>query len=84
VVFEHVINQPDIQQLRYRSQNMLLELFKAFHTEPKRLLPRNTRARWRAAFDELGQVAADRILCDYIAGMTDDYAERMYRNLFVS
>lgn len=83
VVFEHVINQPEIQQLRYRSQNMLLNLFSAFHAEPMRLLPHNTRARWQAAFTQAGQAAADRILCDYIAGMTDDYAERMYRNLFV-
>lgn len=82
VVFEHVINQPSIQQLRYRSQNMLLNLFSAFHTEPTRLLPRNTRQRWDEAFQHGGQQAADRVLCDYIAGMTDDYAERMYRNLF--
>ncbi|RUO32505.1 dGTPase [Aliidiomarina soli] len=82
VVFECVINQPDIQQLRYRSQNMLLNLFTAFHTEPTRLLPRNTRARWQEAFNQAGQSAADRVLCDYIAGMTDDYAERMHRNLF--
>lgn len=83
VVFEHVINQPSIQQLRYRSQTMLLNLFSAFHNEPLRLLPQNTRARWQAAFDQEGQMGADRILCDYIAGMTDDYAERMYKNLFV-
>lgn len=81
VVFEYVINQPEIQQLRYRSQNMLLGLFSAFHTEPTRLLPRNTRSRWQEAMQEEGQTAADRILCDYIAGMSDDYAERMYRNL---
>lgn len=83
VVFEHVINEPSIQQLRYRSQNMLLDLFTALHTEPLRLLPRNTRERWQKAQYEQGQQAADRILCDYVAGMTDDYAERMYRNLFV-
>lgn len=83
VVFEHVINQPAIQQLRYRSQNMLLDLFDAFHTEPLRLLPHNTRSRWEAAFTTQGQIGADRILCDYIAGMTDDYAHRMYQNLYV-
>ena len=83
VVFEHVINEPSIQQLRYRSQNMLLDLFTALHAEPLRLLPRNTRERWQKAQQVQGQVAADRILCDYVAGMTDDYAERMYRNLFV-
>jgi len=82
VVFEHVINQPSIQQLRFRSQTMLLNLFEAFHTEPLRLLPRNTRTRWEHAHSHEGTAAADRILCDYIAGMTDDYAERMYRSLF--
>lgn len=82
VVFECVINQPEIQQLRYRSQNKLLGLFSAFHTEPMRLLPRNTRERWHEAFEREGQSAADRVLCDYIAGMTDDYAERMYKSLF--
>ncbi|RUO19961.1 dGTPase [Aliidiomarina iranensis] len=83
VVFEHVINQPAIQQLRYRSQNMLLNLFSAFHAEPQRLLPRNTRARWLQAYEQDGQIAADRVLCDYIAGMTDDYAEHMYKRLFI-
>ncbi|PWW14175.1 MULTISPECIES: anti-phage deoxyguanosine triphosphatase [Pseudidiomarina] len=83
VVFEHVINDPAIQQLRYRSQNMLLDLFTALHTEPERLLPRNTRSRWLQAGSQGGPTAADRILCDYVAGMTDDYAERMYRNLFM-
>jgi len=62
---------------------MLLDLFTALHTEPLRLLPRNTRERWVKAQQEQGQEAVDRVLCDYVAGMTDDYAERMYRNLFV-
>ena len=82
VVFEHVINTPEIQQLRYRSQNMLLQLFSAFHAEPTRLLPKNSRARWEAAFKAEGQAGADRALCDYIAGMTDDYAGHMYRRMF--
>jgi len=83
VVFEYVINQPAIQQLRYRSQSMLLNLFSAFHAEPERLLPRNTRARWQHASEHSGTIAADRVLCDYIAGMTDDYAEHMYKRLFI-
>ncbi|RUO27440.1 anti-phage deoxyguanosine triphosphatase [Aliidiomarina sanyensis] len=82
VVFKHVIHQPAIQQLRYRSQNMLMQLFDAFHAEPTRLLPKNTQTRWQEAFDRGGQAAADRVLCDYISGMTDDYAERMYHRLF--
>lgn len=56
VVFEHVINDPAIQQLRYRSQNMLLDLFTALHTEPERLLPRNTRTRWLQAGSQGAQL----------------------------
>lgn len=82
IVFQHVIHTPDIQQLRYRSQNMLLNLFSAFASDPKRLLPHNSRLRWEAAYEQEGQKAADRALCDYIAGMTDDYANRMYLRLF--
>lgn len=79
LVYRCVIMQPDIQQSRFRSQNMLLQLFDAFSSDPERLLPLNTQARWRAAPD---QVAAYRVLCDYISGMTDDYAERMHQTLF--
>ncbi|MCC5854349.1 MAG: dGTPase [Idiomarina sp.] len=82
VVFEFVIHKPEIQQLRYRSQNMLLQLFSAFHAEPTRLLPHNSKMRWEAAYAAEGQVGADRVLCDYIAGMTDDYAGHMYRRMF--
>lgn len=82
IVFKHVIHQSSIQQLRYRSQSMLMQIFDAFYAEPMRLLPKNTRERWEAAFKQEGQSGADRILCDYISGMTDDYAERMYHRLF--
>ncbi|HLV47446.1 MAG TPA: dGTPase, partial [Aliidiomarina sp.] len=82
IVFKHVINTPEIQQLRYRSQNMLLNLFSAFHAEPARLLPQNSRQRWEDALEQEGQQGADRALCDYIAGMTDDYANHMYKRMF--
>jgi len=82
IVFQNVINTPEIQQLRYRSQNMLLNLYSAFHSEPTRLLPQNSRQRWESALEQEGQQGADRALCDYIAGMTDDYASHMYKRMF--
>lgn len=82
IVFQNVIHTPEIQQLRYRSQNMLLNLFSAFQSEPTRLLPQNSRQRWESAFAQEGQQGADRALCDYIAGMTDDYASHMYKRMF--
>jgi len=79
LVYRCVIQQPSIQQSRFRSQNMLLKLFDAFASDPQRLLPLNTQQRWQQAADETVQ---QRVICDYISGMTDDYAERMYLTLF--
>lgn len=79
LVYRCVIQQPSIQQSRFRSQNMLLKLFDAFASDPERLLPLNTQQRWRQAAN---LAAKQRVICDYISGMTDDYAERMYLTLF--
>ncbi|MCB5226880.1 deoxyguanosinetriphosphate triphosphohydrolase family protein [Alishewanella sp. 16-MA] len=81
LVYRCVIQQPTIQQSRFRSQNMLLKLFDAFASDPQRLLPLNTQQRWLDAADK---TAKQRVICDYISGMTDDYAERMYSSLFGS
>ncbi|MCF4009918.1 anti-phage deoxyguanosine triphosphatase [Rheinheimera sp. UJ63] len=81
LVYRCVIQQPTIQQSRFRSQNMLLKLFDAFASDPQRLLPLNTQQRWLDAADK---TAKQRVICDYISGMTDDYAERMYGSLFGS
>lgn len=79
LVFNCVIRQPLIQQSRFRCQNMLLQLFDAFASDPSRLLPLNTQQRWHSA-NEHGE--GMRVICDYISGMTDDYAERMHKTLF--
>lgn len=80
LVYRCVISKPDIQQSRFRCQNMLMALFDAFCSDPSRLLPANTQQRWLQAADEL----KTRVICDYISGMTDDYAEHMYRRLYAS
>ena len=54
-------------------------LFDAFVTEPERLLPENTRQRWRALTE---QGRGHRAICDYVAGMTDEYANRMMQRLY--
>jgi len=80
VVFRCVIARPDIQQSRFRCQNMLMALFDAFSSDPSRLLPANTQQRWQQAPAQL----KTRVICDYISGMTDDYAEHMYRRLYAN
>lgn len=81
VVYRCVISRPDIQQTRFRCQNMLMALFDAFASDPSRLLPLNTQQRWQQA--EATQQGL-RVICDYISGMTDEYAEHMYHQLFAT
>lgn len=78
-IFQSVILKPELQQLEYRGQFIVKQLFNAFHAEPLRLLPENTRRRYQQL--EAQQQGA-RAVCDYLAGMTDEYAERMYQRLF--
>lgn len=84
LVFKYVIEKTEIQQVRFRSQNMLLQLFDAFYSDPMRLLPDNSKSRWKQALEQEGQAEADRVICDYISGMTDEYARHMYERLFGS
>jgi len=79
-IFKHVIKKPELQLIEYKGQHILATLFDAFHNEPLRLLPLNTMARWKDA--ESAELQA-RVIADYISGMTDDYANRVYKNLFV-
>ncbi len=81
VVKRKVIDIPQVQTLEFRGQHMIRELFGAFVTDPTRLLKENFRNRvLEVAGDD---DATARVVCDYVAGMTDDYATRMYERLFV-
>jgi len=80
-VFEFVIKQTDIQRLEYKGQQIVMELFEAFESDPLRLLPKPTAKRWQHAKDN--QLNHHRVIADYVAGMTDDYATKLYKTLFI-
>jgi dGTPase len=80
-VFEFVIKQTGIQRIEYKGQQIVMELFEAFESDPLRLLPKSTASRWQHAIDN--NLNAHRIIADYVAGMTDDYATRLYQTLFI-
>lgn len=79
-VFNRVIRKPDIQIIEYKGQQIVMELFEAFQSDPSRLLPENTRQRWHDANDTEN---GNRIISDYISGMTDGFASKLYANLFL-
>ncbi|MEF8793579.1 anti-phage deoxyguanosine triphosphatase [Thiohalorhabdus sp.] len=79
-VGQEVIQAPVVQTLEYRGQQIVMRLFAALASDPGRLLKTGFARRWWEAPSE---AAGLRVVCDYIAGMTDEYATRMYERLFM-
>ncbi|HHZ77897.1 MAG TPA: deoxyguanosinetriphosphate triphosphohydrolase family protein [Candidatus Lambdaproteobacteria bacterium] len=79
-VSRHVIQLNTVQAATYRGRKVVLSLFEALSAEPEMLLPSSFQLLWKAAKSEHEQ---KRIICDFIAGMTDQYANRFYERLFL-
>ncbi len=80
-VFDFVIKQPSIQRIEYQGQQIVMEIFEALASDPLRLLPKNTARRWQDAKNK-GENTY-RVIADYVAGMTDEYATKLYNTLFI-
>ena len=76
IVKKQVIEKPEVQHLEFKGQKIVTELFHALKTDPKRLLEQGY-LQWIDKGEN-----EDRVICDYIAGMTDEYAITRYQNLF--
>jgi dGTPase len=77
ITYKLVVQQAEIQQLESRGQRIVGSLYDELHAAPERLIPKD-------AWASLGEDdSPERRVCDYIAGMTDPYAEKIYRRLFV-
>jgi len=74
-VMDEVILRPELQALQYRGQKMILKVFEIYLHNGARLLPPEV---W-----EESQQANNphRVLCDYISGLTDSSATRIYNRL---
>lgn len=79
LVMKEVILLPEVQTLEFRGQHLIIKLFEAIASDPKRFLKRNYRCHWEKFKDDQRKM---RVICDYIAGMTDEYATRMYERLY--
>jgi dGTPase len=77
-VYDLVINGPAVQSLEYRGGIIIRKMFDAFIDSPELLSGKHGHLL-READTEAQRV---RVLADFISGMTDNYAERMYNRLF--
>jgi dGTPase len=89
LAFEVVFLSPQLKQLEHKGSRMLRQMWEVLGQryvsggkidgQDFQLLPTDTAAEISAASDE--SVRA-RLVCDFLAGMTDGYAARTYKRLF--
>jgi dGTPase len=80
MVSRHVIQLNTVQAATFKGRKIVLSLFDALSAEPEMLLPSSFQLLWKEAKSDLQQ---KRIICDFIAGMTDQYANRFFERLFL-
>jgi dGTPase len=88
IVRNKVILDKNVQQLEFKGQKLIIELFQVLATDPERFLPKPTLERWHKAAKKFPKDAQKqkksqmRVICDFVSGMTDDYATKLYGKLF--
>lgn len=73
---QHVVRTAEVVQLRRKGRRLIAAMFDEFMSAPEELIPRSF---WDGL--DPGESVRRRV-CDYVAGMTDAYAERVWRRLF--
>jgi dGTPase len=89
LAFEVVFLSPQLKQLEHKGSLMLRQMWQVLGEryiaggtidgQDFQLLPADTAAEISAAPDEATRA---RLVCDFLAGMTDGYAARTYKRLF--
>lgn len=76
LVWVKVIKSANVQQLEFKGQKMVVSVFEAIASEPESFLPEDTQLKYRESGGDV------RVICDYIAGMTDGFLLKTYERLF--
>jgi len=79
-LFEHMYRHPDITRIRSDANDVIINLFRSFFAEVE-LMPKEW-AQMAAAIGPKQEARRARLVCDYIAGMTDRFALAEHRRLF--
>lgn len=76
LVVEKVIRTPNVKHLEFKGQKMVVSVFEALKSDPRELLPEDAYDRYQQSDKDI------RIICDYVAGMTDGFLLKTYDRLF--
>jgi dGTPase len=85
-LFQHLYRQYRVVRMFHKAERVLVRLFEAFEAD-FRQLPEGTIDKIRRVQPDVrpgGPLSSDayRVICDYLAGMTDRYALQEHRRLF--
>ncbi len=75
-LYENMYRHPSVVQETDRARGMVKDLFEAFMAAPSEL-----PAEWVPQLRAGGEAERARVIADYIAGMTDRYAQRVHARL---
>lgn len=73
-LYENLYRHPRVMRMQIKAERIVRALFEAYISEPRQL-PREEQ-------NKLAEHPLHRVVCDYIAGMTDRYALQEYAKLF--
>lgn len=75
LVYHKVIRNPNVCMADYKGQQIISKLFVALFDEGEKLMPEDFR-------DPSREIPPARLVCDYVASMTDNSAGKLYQKLF--
>ena len=76
-LYERMYKHYKVNRMRSQGKRILKELFELFMAEPETLPD-----LWRRDAEQATDTRRARLVCDYLAGMTDNYAIELHRQLF--
>lgn len=76
-LYDRMYKHYKVNRMRSQARRILKELFELFNSEPNTLPP-----PWRMDAEQSTGDRRARLVCDYIAGMTDNFAIDEHRRLF--
>lgn len=80
ITTRYIIKSQSGQTIEYKGRHVVARLFEAFSSDPEMLMPKDFVGVYNKQDTETDK---KRVICDYISGMSDAYAGKIYSRLFI-
>lgn len=80
ITTRYIIKSQSGQTIEFKGRHVVARLFEAFSSDPEMLMPKDFVAVYKSQDTVTNRM---RVICDYISGMSDAYAGKIYSRLFI-